>query len=263
MSKSLIDLAKSTLSEFEKIEVDRNNIVIRGCTFVDFDVEADRADIESMLREFHVALRKENHAVALVLDELLRDYNRAEAAQILASIKTLLKTEIALTQGGTANKRIFISHSSKDKSIVKAFVDQVLQLGVGLRNEDVFCTSIEDMTMKNGEDIRDHIRKNIRTADYSLLFISDNYKSSEICLNEMGAVWATDNEVRYCLLPNTSFESIGWLCSPKKADMITDRTFLDALSEELTSRYSLNKDSLCWSRHREAFVKMCGEFQND
>lgn len=256
MTTSIIDIAKNALAELEKIEVSRRDFIIKGFSFVDFDVEAERADIEYILREFHVALRKENHAVALVLDELLRDYNRAEAAQILASIKTLLKTEIALTQGGTANKRIFISHSSKDKAIVGAFVDQVLQLGVGLRNEDVFCISIEDMTMKNGEDIRDHIHKNIRTADYSLLFISDNYKSSQICLNEMGAVWATDNEVRYCLLPNTTFESIGWLCSPQKADMITDRTFLDALSEELTSRYSLNKDSLCWSRHREAFVGM-------
>lgn len=263
MSKSFIDIAQNALADLEKIEVTRRNFIIKGFSFVDFDVEAERADIEYMLREFYVALRNENPAVANVLDGLLRTYNRAEAAQILASIKALLKTEIALSKGDVANKRIFISHSSKDKAIVEFFVDQILLLGIGLKPEDIFCTSIEDMTMKNGEDIRNHIHKNIRFADYSLLLISDNYKNSEICMNEMGAVWASNNEVRYCILPGTSFESLGWLCSPMKADMITDRTFLDALCGELVSRYSLNEDNLSWSRHREAFVKMCDKLQND
>lgn len=257
MSKSFIDIAKTALAKLERIEITRTNLPMRGCTFVDFDVEAERADLEYMLREFYVTLRNENPAVANVLDDLLRAYNRVEAAQILASIKTLLKTEIALSKGYAANKRIFISHSSKDKAIVELFVDQILLLGIGLKSEDIFCTSIEDMTMKNGEDIRNHIHQNIRTADYSLLLISDNYKNSEICLNEMGAVWTSDNEVRYCILPRTSFKSLGWLCSPMKADMITDRTFLDAFSQEMVTRYQLSFDSIRWSRHREAFVKMC------
>ena len=49
------------------------------------------------------------------------------------------------------------------------------------------------MGLKNGEDIRRHIRENVRSADFSFLMISKNYKASEICLNEMGAVWATVN----------------------------------------------------------------------
>lgn len=34
------------------------------------------------------------------------------------------------------------------------FVNHILCLGIGLSLEDIFCTSIEDMTMRNGEDIR-------------------------------------------------------------------------------------------------------------
>jgi len=84
-------------------------------------------------------------------------------------------------------KIIFISHSSKDKAIVQLFVDDVLQLGAGIKPEQIFCTSIEDMGIKNGDDIRKHIHQNIKNADYSFLLISNNYKKSEICLNEMGA----------------------------------------------------------------------------
>ena len=62
----------------------------------------------------------------------------------------------------------------------------LLILGIGLNPDDIFCTSIEDMTMRNGEDIRKHIQDNIRSAEYSFLLISDNYKASEICINEMG-----------------------------------------------------------------------------
>ena len=61
-------------------------------------------------------------------------------------------------------------------------MDNILQLGIGLSYEDIFCTSIEDMGIKNGEDIREHIRNNVQSVDFSFLMISKNYKDSEICL---------------------------------------------------------------------------------
>ena len=47
-------------------------------------------------------------------------------------------------------KRVFISNSSRDRNIVERFVDNILQLGIGLSPEDFFCASIEDMGIKNG-----------------------------------------------------------------------------------------------------------------
>lgn len=41
-------------------------------------------------------------------------------------------------------RRVFISHSSQDMDLVERFVDNVLQLGIGLGHEDIFCTSIEE-----------------------------------------------------------------------------------------------------------------------
>jgi len=153
-----------------------------------------------------------------------------------------------------SQKKIFISHSSKDKNIVEKFVDHILMLGIGLSAEDIFCTSIEDMAIKNGEDIRNHIHTNIQNVDFSILLISQHYKNSEICINEMGAVWAYNNNVRLYLLPDVDFNEIGWLCDTKKADNLFDSIVLDTLKMELLTFYSLKDKGVTWSRQREIFL---------
>ena len=71
-------------------------------------------------------------------------------------------------------KKIFISHSSKDADIIEKFSDHILQLGIGLSHEDIFCTSVEEMGIKNGANIREHIKRNILSADFSFLMIWRN-----------------------------------------------------------------------------------------
>lgn len=112
------------------------------------------------------------------------------------------------------------------------------------------------MGIKNGEDIRKHIHNNIKNADYSFLLISRNYKESEICLNEMGAVWAYDNKVKLYLLPDANFDNIGWLCNTKIAERIDSSIALDDLHEQLQQYYSLQNESIrSWSRQREKFLQ--------
>ena len=181
-----------------------------------------------------------------------RDFiNAYSFGDIRTSIKILDVLYSQKTQNG---HKLFISHSSKDKEIVSEFCDRILRLGIGISPDDIFCTSIEDMNIKNGEDIREHIKDNILSADFSVLLISENYKKSEICLNEMGAVWANDNNVRYYLLPNTTFNQIGWLCDTKQAEQLIDHVALDKLYNELTNYYKLERRIETWSRQRVTFV---------
>lgn len=171
---------------------------------------------------------------------------------VVKGILNVLKKKYIDKANGS--KKIFISHSSKDKPIVSDFVDRILCLGIGIKANDIFCTSIEEMTMNNGEDIRKHIKDNIHSADFSLLMISDNYKNSEVCQNELGAVWAVDNNVRYFMLPNTTFDKIGWLGSPNKAEEISNPVYLDRFQRELKEYYKLGENP-SWSRQRESFVR--------
>ena len=176
-------------------------------------------------------------------------------------ISLLVKRENGAAVGQSSSvqvsgKRIFISHSSKDKQYVSKFVNQILALGIGINLDDIFCTSIEDLGIKNGEDIRKHIQDNIRSAEYSFLMISDNYKASEICINEMGAVWAYDAKVRLYMLPGAGVDKIGWLCDTRQAQNLSAATALDQLYKEMRLHFGITTDNFeHWSRIREEFVR--------
>lgn len=72
---------------------------------------------------------------------------------------------------------------------------------------------IQNLTIQNKKI---HNANKVQGADVSFLMISKNYKESEICLNEMGAVWATDNRVRHYLLPNVDLKKLDGCVIPTK-----------------------------------------------
>jgi hypothetical protein len=108
----------------------------------------------------------------------------------------------------SSKKRIFISHASKDGVLIGKFVDSIFLLGMGMNSETIAYTSREDTGVPAGESIPQSIQNNIACADIVLLMISDNYKDSEVCLNEMGAAWALNKYIIQILLPNTSFDKL-------------------------------------------------------
>lgn len=237
----------------EEVHVDRNIIQLPHVVFTDYDVKGEIKKLESLLRELVRLLNKKNPQLAMLLSQHIELYDSDKIIHFSA-IKGIVDTVVGMTEPQANYHKIFISHSSKDKQIVEHFVDDILQLGIGLNEKDIFCTSIEDMAIRNGEDIRQHIHENIKSAEYSIILFSQNYKKSEICLNEMGAVWAYDTNVRYYILPNMDFAEIGWLTSHKQAESITSRTALDALHKELIDSFDLTDKGLVWSRNRDKFV---------
>lgn len=257
MKNSIYQLALrcKTISD-EKMGTDRNIIPFRGIVFTDYTVKGAVDEYLEAIGELLSPLTEKYPVIGYEL-RLHKDKYKDEKIVHFTAMKTIVDCVLALEKGCHA-KKIFISHSSKDKDVIEKFTDYILQLGIGLSHKDIFCTSIEEMGIKNGEDIRSHIRENVQTADFSFLMISKNYKQSEICLNEMGAVWATENRVRYYLLPDVDFKEIGWLCDAKKADRLGNSVVLDAIEEELTGFYGLPRKGGVWSRQRQNFVDYLG-----
>ena len=245
----------------EKMGTDKNLIPYRHILFTDYTVKGAVDEYLSAIDELWMALIDKYPAIGYEL-RLHKDNYRNDKIVHYTAMKTIVDCVLALEKEHHA-KKIFISHSSKDKDIMEKFTDDILQLGIGLSHEDIFCTSIEEMGIKNGEDIRRHIRDNVQSADFSFLMISKNYKQSEICLNEMGAVWATDNRVRYYILPDVDFKEIGWLCDAYKASKLGDPVVLDTLEQELTDFYGLPHKGANWSRHRQNFIDYLGSDHND
>ena len=230
----------------------KNRIHSGNLIFTDYDILGDLKQWETMLQNLCAAMSQRYPLMSQYLSDCMRKFDE-EPIVYFSSISAIIECVLSLEKESTG-KRVFISHSSKDKQYVTDFVNHILCLGIGLSPDDIFCTSIEDMTMRNGEDIRMHIQENIRSAEYSFLLISNNYKASEVCVNEMGAVWAYEANVRLFLLPNTDFTSIGWLCDTRKADKLTDSVALDRLYKEMVEYFSLKENLIHWSQQREMFV---------
>jgi hypothetical protein len=222
--------------------------------FTDYTVKGNVDEYREAIRDLQLAIAAKYSAISNELKLHNEEYGKSDKIVHYTAMKTIVDCILSLEERKNA-KRIFISHSSKDKEVMEKFTDYILQLGIGLSHEDIFCTSIEEMGIRNGEDIRQHIKDNVQGADFSFLMLSKNYKKSEICLNEMGAVWAVDNRVRYYLLPNVDFKEIGWLCETNKAEKLYDSVVLDALEEELTDFYGLPHKGGIWSRQRQNFVE--------
>ena len=157
----------------------------------------------------------------------------------------------------SSKKRIFISHASKDNELIGKFVDLIFLLGMGIDSEIIAYTSREDTGVPAGESIPQFIQDNIACADIVLLMISDNYKDSEVCLNEMGAAWALNKHIIQILLPNTSFDKLGWLCSLDKAMKIDDADSIDGLCEAFSDKLDIGIKPSAWNRNKAAFISYC------
>jgi len=151
-------------------------------------------------------------------------------------------------------KRVFISHSSKDKAIINSFVKEILKIGCGFKDEDIFCT-LDPSAIRTGDDFREKIIENMKKCDYILLFISENYNLSDVCKNEMGAAWALDGKrILPFTLPGISFEQMGFLNVVKQGASITEKRKLDELYQELCSNYDMVPDWPAFNTAKDDFL---------
>lgn len=161
----------------------------------------------------------------------------------------------APSPANTGGNEIFISHASADKELMRLFVERVLRLGLDLKSDSIFCTSLEGMDIKNGEDFREQIRAALRSAKIVILIITPNYKASEVCQNEMGAAWYSDKRVIPLIVEPISYKSVGVLMEPKQIPRIADATALSKLKDDITQELGLTfTKTTLWDAGKEAFL---------
>ena len=164
------------------------------------------------------------------------------------------EVKIMAPSDSVPKRKIFISHSSSDKSIVNAFIKEILLLGCGLKPDDIFCT-LDPTAIRTGDDFREQIIVNMEGSDYILLFISENYKKSEVCGNELGASWAyRDKRILPLVLPNVQFDQMGFLNVVKQGAKLLDRSQLVVLYEEICWKYSLTRDWKIFNKRKDDFT---------
>ena len=89
--------------------------------------------------------------------------------------------------------KIFISHSSQDAVYAESIVKFLINIGV--KREQIFCSSVDGCGIRLGANIPETIRKEFLENDiYAIMLLSENYYASAICLNEMEAAWIAAKE---------------------------------------------------------------------
>lgn len=154
-------------------------------------------------------------------------------------------------------KKIFLSHSSEDKKLVDSFMDNLLINVLGISSNDIFYTSGEGTKIKSGEDWRQAIKDNLLTVDVIILFITPNYKKSEICLNEMGAAWACGKTVLPVIVPPISYGSVGVIMNITQIEKLDDEQGLDRIKDLIVEKFNIDNTSVKsdrWTCKKKQFL---------
>lgn len=101
-----------------------------------------------------------------------------------------------------AENKLFISHSTTDVVLVNAFV-RFLKEGLGISKDSIFCTSLSG-TLETGYSFISQIQNSLIECKKVFFLITENYLKSPFCMAELGAAWATNQNIYPLIMPPVS-----------------------------------------------------------
>lgn len=106
-------------------------------------------------------------------------------------------------QANSKNLKLFISHSSRDKELVNAFVS-VLRSALMLEIRQIRCTSVDGLRLPFGANIDAQVRADVLAAEAFVGIISTRSLSSLYVTFELGARWGSGKYLAPVLAPGSS-----------------------------------------------------------
>ena len=150
--------------------------------------------------------------------------------------------------------RIFVSHAAKDEALVEEFVE-LLQVGVNVHPDDVFCSSLPGMNIPTGRAFIDYIKSQVQNPELVLLIISPEFLKSQFCHNEVGATWALSLTVFPLLVPPVDYGDVRGVLLGTQAAKIDDKEKLNDLRDDLIEKLKLTPlRTSHWERKRDKFL---------
>ncbi len=147
-------------------------------------------------------------------------------------------------------KKIFISHSSKDAKIVEQVIE-ILE-GIGVQSNKIFCTSFEGYGIGLGEDFLQTIKNELNNEVLVLFILSQNFYNSPVSLCEMGATWVRTSEHIPILIPPFNYSDIKGVIPNTQGMKIDDKAKMNSLKEKVESFLSINPINFsAWERKRD------------
>ncbi|OHY89329.1 hypothetical protein BI375_23820 [Vibrio rotiferianus] len=152
------------------------------------------------------------------------------------------------------NKKIFVSHAVKDKPLADALVD-LLQTGLNISSEDVFCSSLEGLGIPPGQNFVDYIKSQIQQPESVIILLTKNYYESHFCLCELGATWAMSHSILPLIVPPLKFSDINGVLTGVQINKIQEQSGLDDFVTQLKKNSSSSNLNLSrWGKKRDQFI---------
>lgn len=149
--------------------------------------------------------------------------------------------------------KVFISHSHKDQIIARALVDLLEQSG--LHRNNIIASSSPKTQIHSGSPLYSELRAALSDTSTLVIFLlSDNFYSSTVCMNEMGATWVMDLDFHFMVLPGFSFDKVHGVIMEKNPvgislsrvdDVAIGR--LNEMYEKIVRRFDLSIDAKAWT----------------
>lgn len=160
----------------------------------------------------------------------------------------------------TKPKKIFISHSSGDGEFAKALVNLLVLMGFDAKKE-IFCSSVPDCWVEDGEDFISVIKKHFDENELYVIYIhSPRFYERHITLNEMGAAWALQSAYSSFLTKDMSFGEMDAVVPNTKVAIKVDIPEAEARMNSWRKRILAwfgkdEKNDSLWEMHRNSFLK--------
>lgn len=166
-------------------------------------------------------------------------------------------------------KKIFVSHSSKNRNITDKFVE-LLKI-IGVKNEQIYYSSYEETGVNFLQNCFERITQEFNQNELLVIFmISREFYNSKVCIAETGATWVTsDNKYIPIIIPPYSYNNIEGVISATQAAITlgdsNTNTKIEHLKSKIEKFIGVQElvNSTEWTRKKDEFIRYIGEVANE
>lgn len=149
---------------------------------------------------------------------------------------------------------IFVSHAAADGVLVDPFVDTVLKLGCGLREDEIFYSSGEDTGVPSGSDLLHHVRGRVEEAGLVVAIISPTFQTRPVCVAELGAAWSRSGNLFPLAVPDMARPDMEGVLQGMAVRYINEPAALDELHEAVSALRGEKSKTTTWGRHKATWL---------
>lgn len=151
-------------------------------------------------------------------------------------------------------KKIFLSHSSKDREQVDLFKD--LLETIGIHPTQIFYSSGSGYGIPLGENLFNYLRAELSQESLVIFLYSEEFFKSAVCMCEMGAAWILTKKHIPVIIPPFDYDKVKGVFPNDIGCKINDRDQLNVLKDQLEREFSLTpRSTSSWEQKRNKYLE--------